>query len=60
MGTYVGNTLVAGATFNPTLLDFKWTDHILNDVSWLRADTFSWQPGNVYELVRVKGLEPPR
>lgn len=51
MGTYVGNTLVAGATFNPTLLDFKWTDHILNDVSWLRADTFSWQPGSVYEAV---------
>lgn len=49
MGTYVGNTLIAGATFNPTLLDFKWTDHILNDVSWLRADTFSWQNGAVYE-----------
>ena len=52
MGTYVGNTLVAGATFNPTLLDFKWADHILNDVSWLRADTFSWQPGNVYIAVQ--------
>lgn len=52
MGTYVGNTLVAGATFNPTLLDFKWADHILNDVSWLRADTFSWQPGNVYVAVQ--------
>lgn len=52
MGTYIGNTLVAGATFNPTLLDFKWADHILNDVSWLRADTFSWQPGNVYVAVQ--------
>lgn len=51
MGTYVGNTLVAGATFNPTLLDFKWADHILNDISWLRADTFSWQPGSVYSAV---------
>ena len=32
-----------------TLLDFKWTDHILNNISWLRADTFSWQDGGVYE-----------
>lgn len=31
-----------------TLLDFKWADHILNDVSWLRADTFSWHSGDVY------------
>ena len=30
------------------LLDFKWSDCIMNDVSWLRADTFSWQDGGVY------------
>ena len=30
------------------LLDFKWADCIMNDVSWLRADTFSWQSGDVY------------
>ena len=30
------------------LFDAKPTDHILNDISWLRADTFSWQPGIVY------------
>lgn len=30
------------------LLDFKWTDCIMNDVSWLRSDTFSWQSGDVY------------
>lgn len=30
------------------LLDYKWTDHILNDIRWLRGDTFSWQDGNVY------------
>lgn len=33
------------------LLDFKWSDHLLNDMSWLRADTFSWQDGNTYSLV---------
>ena len=31
------------------LFDFKWADHILDDVSWLRADTFSWQDGHMYE-----------
>lgn len=31
-----------------TLLDFKWADHLLDDMSWLRADTFSWQSGDVY------------
>ena len=30
------------------LFDFKWTDHKLNDMSWLNADTFSWQSGDVY------------
>ena len=32
------------------ILDFKWSDHILNDQSWLRADTFSWQNGTTYSL----------
>lgn len=31
-----------------TLFDFKWTDHQLNDIRFLRADTFSWQSGDVY------------
>lgn len=30
------------------LFDHKWSDHILNDMSWLRSDTFSWQDGTVY------------
>ena len=30
------------------LFSFLWADHQLNDVSWLRADTFSWQSGDVY------------
>ena len=30
------------------LFSFVWADHQLNDVSWLRADTFSWQSGDVY------------
>ena len=35
-----------GAKF--PLFSFVWADHLLNDVSWLRADTFSWQSGDVY------------
>ncbi len=31
------------------LLDFKWSDHLLNDESWLRSDTFSWHSGEVYQ-----------
>ena len=47
-----GNNTIAGATnYIPDLLDWKWADHILDNISWLRSDTFSWQPGLVY--VRV-------
>ena len=28
-----------------------WSDHILNDIKWLRANTFSWQDGTVYNAV---------
>lgn len=53
MSIYKGTNLIAGISQNTKynahhLLDFKWTDCIINDVSWLRADTFSWQSGDVY------------
>jgi hypothetical protein len=41
--------IIAGTTVNPDLFDWKWTDHILDNTSWLRADTFSWQAGSVYQ-----------
>ena len=42
--------VIAGATqYHPDLFDWKWADHQLDDVQWLRADTFSWQSGAVYE-----------
>ena len=45
-----GNKVIAGhINYHPDLFDHKWADHLLNDVSWLRADTFSWQDGGVYE-----------
>lgn len=30
------------------ILTHMFSDHIINDVSWLRADTFSWHSGDVY------------
>ena len=38
------------ATYQPPLLSTMWSDHLLNDMSYLRADTFSWQDGNTYWL----------
>lgn len=35
--------------YHPDLFAVKWADHICNDVQWLRADTFSWQSGAVYQ-----------
>ena len=37
------------SSYHPDLFDWKWADHQLDDVQWLRADTFSWQDGDVYE-----------
>jgi len=36
------------SAYAPPLLSFNWYDHKLNDVRFLRADTFSWQSGEVY------------
>jgi hypothetical protein len=30
------------------ILTMMMSDHVINDMSWLRADTFSWQSGDVY------------
>lgn len=35
--------------YHPDLFDWKWADHQVNDVQWLRGDTFSWQDGSVYK-----------
>ena len=35
--------------YHPGLFAYEWDDHLRNDVQWLRADTFSWQDGSVYE-----------
>lgn len=49
-----GDTIALDAggsgSYHPDLFDVKWADHICNDVQWLRADTFSWQSGSVYQV----------
>lgn len=45
---YVDNA-TSRTTYHPDILDWKWADHELNDVQWVRADTFSWQNGTTYE-----------
>ena len=53
MSIYKGTTLLSGVATNTienahSLFDFIWSDHIKNELPWLRADTFSWQSGAVY------------
>lgn len=43
---YVDNHIPKGIF---DLFDWKWADHEISDMSWLRADTFSWQSGSVYK-----------
>ena len=51
MSIYKNGKLIAGGRQCMPLLSFMWADHQLNDISWLRADTFSWQSGTVYTAV---------
>jgi hypothetical protein len=46
--TITNNTISSTGGYFPNLFDTKWSDNLLNDLSWLRADTFSWQDGSVY------------
>ena len=48
MSIYKGTTLLAGGPVTIPLFTHMRQDHIVNDISWLRSDTFSWQSGAVY------------
>ena len=50
MSIYKGTTLLAGGPVTVPLFTPTWQDHLVNDISWLRADTFSWQSGTIYTL----------
>lgn len=34
--------------YHPPLFKFEWDDKLRNNLSWLRADTFSWHNGGTY------------
>ena len=49
-GSTVGGHIIgsggSGSGYHPDLFDHKWADHELDDMQWLRADTFSWHYGS--------------
>lgn len=51
MSIYKNGKLVAGGRQCTPLLSYMWADHRLDEASWLRADTFSWHSGAVYQAV---------
>ena len=58
MSIKIGNNIVAkSSTYHPDLFDVKWSDHILDNISWLRADTFSWHSGELYNKAYEHLLE---
>ena len=47
-GTKPGTESDYKGWYTPNIFDIKWADHQLNDIQWLRGDTFSWQNGVTY------------
>ena len=49
MSIRLGTNIVAGRSpYQPSLFDFKWADHILNDPQWVRADNFIWHSRSTF------------
>ena len=52
-GIYLGDKLISDVSTDITIngwniFDHKFSDHLLNDPSWVRSDTYSWQDGGIY------------
>lgn len=47
----------SGTSYHPPLLSHQFFQHRLNDIQYLRADTFSWQSGKVYVASYEKLVE---
>ena len=55
MSIRIGNTLLAGTTIERyynahDILDYKWTDKILDNASWIDANLYSWLYSDPYEI----------
>lgn len=48
--TEAGKEVIRENSYHPSLFQSFWSDHLLNRMDMLRADTFSWQDGISYEL----------
>lgn len=51
-GTTAGGHIIgsnSGTIVKANLFDYKFTDHILNDMSWVKANDYSWLSGSVYQ-----------
>lgn len=44
-----GEAKIRNTAYHPPLLSCMWSDHLIDNMDWLRGDTFSWQDGNVYK-----------
>ena len=52
-----GTNLSWAKTYHPPLLSYFWSEHKLNDVALLLANTFSWQSGEAYSNAYNKLVE---
>lgn len=44
-----GTNIIAGRSpYQPSLFDFKWSDHILSDPQWARSDNAKWYSSIIY------------
>ena len=46
--TWAEQAAISAAGTKFKLFQHQWFDYAVNDLSWLRADTFSWQDGTAY------------
>ena len=52
-----GTNLSWAKTYHPPLLSYFWSEHKLNDIALLLANTFSWQSGEAYSNAYNKLVE---
>ena len=52
-----GTNLSWAKTYHPPLLSYFWSEHKLNDIALLLANTFSWQSGATYSNAYNKLVE---
>ena len=50
--TYAKKSELEGlSNYHPSILTPQWSDHLLEDISWLRGDNFTWHDGVAYSSI---------